>query len=90
MRPGLHMGIFKKNRFEPSHSLALATNSEQVNHQINISLDQWKHYIHGETLTIDELKDKGWYLLVCEGHSVSFSKLVGKTLKNFYPKGLRI
>lgn len=42
MRPGLHLGIFKKNRFEPSHSLALATNSEQINHKIIISLDQWK------------------------------------------------
>ncbi len=90
VRPGLQLGVFKKNRFEPAHSLALATHPDDIKAKIEITDEQWHHYIHGETITIEETKDKGWYLLVCQGHSISFSKLVGKTLKNFYPKGLRV
>ncbi len=30
LRPGLHMGTLKKNRFEPSHGLALALRPEEV------------------------------------------------------------
>ena len=69
---------------------ALATHPDDIKAKIEITDEQWHHYIHGETITIEETKDKGWYLLVCQGHSISFSKLVGKTLKNFYPKGLRV
>ena len=30
VRPGLHLGTLKKNRFEPSHALALALRPDQV------------------------------------------------------------
>ena len=30
LRPGLHLGTWKKNRFEPSHSLALYLKKDQV------------------------------------------------------------
>lgn len=32
LRPGLHLGTIKKNRFEPSHALALALRPEEVMH----------------------------------------------------------
>lgn len=90
IRPGLHLGTLKKHRFEPSLALALASNSNAIKRVLNISLDQWHHYVHGETLTIkDASVGNGWYLLVCQRHSCGFGKLVGTTLKNFYPKGLR-
>ncbi|MFR2692040.1 MAG: RsmF rRNA methyltransferase first C-terminal domain-containing protein [Enterocloster bolteae] len=30
LRPGLHMGTLKKNRFEPSHALALSLRKEET------------------------------------------------------------
>ena len=30
VRPGLHMGTMKKNRFEPSHALALSMKKEEA------------------------------------------------------------
>lgn len=89
MRPGLHLGTFKKNRFEPALAWALATNPEKTARKISISHDQWRKYVHGDVIAIDDDLANGWYLLVCEGHSCGFGKLVGKTVKNFYPKGLR-
>lgn len=89
LRPGLHLGTFKKRRFEPSLALALALTSTKAKKTLELSEEQWRQYVHGDTITIDKELASGWYLLVCDKHSCGFGKLVQKTVKNFYPKGLR-
>lgn len=86
---GFPLGEFKKGRFEPSFALGLALTENENDHQLNIDDDQWRKYVHGDTFTITQSKPKGWYQLVCEGLPVGFGKLVGTTVKNFFPKGLR-
>ncbi len=56
LRPGLHLGTVKKNRFEPSHALALFLKKEQVVHAINLTGDGTavRKYLEGQTLTIGE------------------------------------
>lgn len=89
-RPGLQFGVFKKNRFEPSYALALTLNKESFSHCIEIDKEQWAKIVHGDTIKVENAeKYKGWVLLVCENQSVSFGKLVGETVKNYFPKGLR-
>lgn len=89
-RPGLELGVFKKNRFEPSYALALSLDQQAFSHTINITRDQWAKVVHGDTINVENTDQfKGWVLLVCEGQSVSFGKLVGTTVKNYFPKGLR-
>lgn len=87
LRPGLHLGTFKKNRFEPALAWALASQPTDTDHVLSITLDQWRQYVHGDTLQLSG--EPGWQLLVCQGHVCGWGKLVGQTLKNFYPKGLR-
>lgn len=89
LRPGLHLGTFKKKRFEPALALALTTDPDQCQRTIALSLDQWRQYVHGDVVTTGMDLPNGWYLLACEGHACGFGKLVNKTIKNFYPKGLR-
>lgn len=89
LRPGLHLGTFKKRRFEPSLALALALTPTEAKKTLELSEEQWRQYVHGDTITIDKELASGWYLLVCDKHSCGFGKLVQKTVKNFYPKGLR-
>lgn len=89
LRPGLHLGTFKKRRFEPSLALALALKPTEVKKTLELSEEQWRQYVHGDTITIDKELASGWYLLVCNNHSCGFGKLVQRTVKNFYPKGLR-
>lgn len=36
MRPGLHLGTIKKNRFEPSHALALAVSPNRIRHTADL------------------------------------------------------
>lgn len=97
LRPGLHMGTLKKNRFEPSHALALYLRQGEAKRSISLKPegDLAARYLRGEALGSDgnqwtELSgQKGW-VLVCAGpYSLGWAKLAGGVLKNHYPKGLR-
>ena len=90
VRPGLHLGEFKKNRFEPNHSLALALTEKEARHTYSLSLDTdcWQRYLRGETLSSNG--DRGWILLTLNGYPLGWGKESKGTIKNFYPKGLRI
>lgn len=93
VRPGLMLGTFKKNRFEPSHTLAMALTPEHYGTVLDLTDDDtaWA-YLKGEPLTLsgDDKKLKGWTLVCYKGHALGFGKASGGVLKNHYPKGLRI
>ncbi len=95
LRPGLHIGTIKKNRFEPSHALALWLFPEDAKVQKEVEPDGTEavKYLKGETLTGDTGMsapcEKGW-VLICTGNvSLGWGKMAAGTIKNHYPKGLR-
>ena len=88
-RNGLHLGTFKKNRFEPSFALGLALKPSEVKTTVSITSDDFVHYVAGETIQLEENHPNGWYQVLVEGNGLGFAKVTGQTLKNFYPKGLR-
>lgn len=89
LRPGLHLGTLKKNRFEPSHALALALAGEDVRHVCHLEAEDsvTTAYLNGQTFNYEG--EKGWYLIVVDGYSLGWGKLAGGIMKNHYPKGLR-
>lgn len=87
MRPGLHLGTLKKNRFEPAHALALALQPQDVKHVWNLSVEEAAAYLKGQTFSAEG--EKGWYLICVDGISLGWGKLAGGIMKNHYPKGLR-
>lgn len=87
LRPGLHLGTFKKNRFEPSHALALALKPKETVCCYGLSVNEAADYIAGNTFLTEG--EKGWYLITVEGYSLGWGKLAGNVMKNHYPKGLR-
>ncbi len=91
LRAGLHMGTLKKNRFEPSHALALALCADDVKLSFDFSSDKDEiySYLKGNTLNAPS-SEKGWCLITVDGYSVGWGKSDGETIKNHYPKGLRI
>ena len=90
LRPGLHLGTFKKNRFEPSHALALYLSPEKASRTLDLSLSLGEalSYMRGDALPCGDLK--GWTLVCIEGRSAGWGKAAGGMLKNHYPKGLRL
>ncbi len=89
LRPGLHLGTLKKNRFEPAHALALALKPEEVLQSVDLTLEnlQKVKYLNGQTFETD--KQTGWCLVSVDGYSIGWGKAAGGIMKNHYPKGLR-
>lgn len=89
LRPGLHLGTIKKNRFEPSHALALAMKAQNAQYTVDLSRSspEIRGYVNGETFAHEG--EKGWYLITVDGYSIGWGKLAGGVMKNHYPKGLR-
>lgn len=90
LRPGLHLGSFegrKKDRFLPSHSLALSLSENEVTSHVALTKEEAASYITGNTLPCNA--ENGWVLLTVDGYSLGFGKVVNHIMKNHYPKGLR-
>lgn len=89
LRFGWHLGTNKKNRFEPSHALALALKSKDVKQVVDLyaNSEEMLAYLRGETLHVNG--QKGWYLVTVDGFAIGWGKLSNHMLKNHYPKGLR-
>ena len=105
IRAGLELGEIRKERFIPSHSLALAMKSEdavrlaELNKGEAFDAKDPLMYLNGQTLAADEAslmkkdpatRDDGWTLATISGISAGWVKASKGILKNHYPKGLRI
>ncbi len=88
LRTGLHLGTLKKNRFEPSHALALTLKKDEAGQSMELeTIECARAYLQG--LTLNHSGEKGWYLMTYQGYSIGWGKLAGQIMKNHYPKGLR-
>lgn len=89
IKPGLELGEFKKNRFEPSQSLLMALPVDEFQQVVKITAEEWRQYVHGDVLSTTTA-GKGWIAVAVDDTVVGPGKLVQGTVKNFYPKGLRM
>lgn len=89
VKNGLYLGECKKGRFEPSLSLALTLNKEDVKRYYDFTKDsqEIRDYIKG--LTLKGKQDKGYGVIFVDGYPLSFYKESNHQIKNLYPKGLR-
>ena len=87
MRPGLELGVVKKDRFEPAHALALWLRECKNTESFAPDSREISAYMHGDVVPSSQ---KGWCLVTVNGYSLGWGKGDGQVLKNHYPKGLRI
>ena len=85
-RPGLELGVVKKDRFEPSHALALWLKKCANMQDLEPDSPEIAAYLHGNVVPSEK---KGWCLVTAGGYSIGWGKGDGRVLKNHYPKGLR-
>lgn len=94
-RAGLHIGEFKKQRFEPSHSLALALKLSEAKNVVKLTWDdpQTTGFFNGQSVMLSDEQaaecKKGWALVCVDGYPAGWGKVNGTQVKNHYPKGLR-
>ncbi len=86
---GWWLGAFKKDRFEPSHALALGLDARQARRLADFPADgpEVMGYLRGETLP--SAGENGWTLVTVDGYPLGWGKRVDGRLKSHYPKGLR-
>lgn len=93
LRMGLQLGELKKNRFEPSHALAMALLERDARQVVRLPLadedDRIYRYLRGESISCDSGL-KGWCVVTVDGYSCGWGKASNGQLKNHYPKGLRV
>ena len=75
-RNGLHLGTFKKKRFEQSFALGLALQPSEVKNKLELSQQDFEVYVGGETLQIKESLPNGWYQLLIHGNGLGFAKFL--------------
>lgn len=89
LRAGLHLGICRKGRFEPSHALCLALCREDFKSSVDFDSESkmLKTYLMGGTIDCTE---NGWCAVTADGYPIGWGKASGGVLKNHFPKYLRL
>ena len=95
LRSGLFFGEMKKNRFEPSQSLAMALAMNEYRNCLNLSAEDNRviRYLKGETLSLtaeESALEDGWQLVCVDGYPLGWGKKKKGTLKNKYHSGWRL
>lgn len=89
LHPGWWLGVLKKNRFEPSHALALGlpANTPRRTLELPAGAKEIAAYLRGESFASEG--ENGWTLVAVDGFPLGWGKRVNGILKNAYPRGLR-
>ncbi len=85
--PGVWLGNFKKDRFEPAHPLAMFLRKEQAKNVLSLPAESKEiaSYLRGEIIGLDA--KPGWNLICADNFPLGWGKHVQGVLKNHYPKG---
>ena len=86
LRPGLELGVIKKDRFEPAHALALWLKDCANVQSYPADSKEMAAYLHGDVVPSNK---RGWCLIKVDDFSIGWGKGDGNVLKNHYPKGIR-
>ena len=91
VHPGVWLGTFKKQRFEPAHPLALFLRRGQAKNVLDLSSTDTsgasaiQRYLRGETIPC--AGPAGWTLVTVDGWPLGWGKRVQGVVKNHYPHG---
>jgi len=88
--PGVWLGNFKKERFEPAHPLAMHLRPGQAHNLLTLPADSLElaAYLRGESVPAEGRP--GWTLVTVEGWPLGWGKRVLGVVKNHFPRGWQI
>jgi len=94
VHPGVWLGTFKKDRFEPAHPLALYLRVGEAKRVLDLpsasgtGRSPLQKYLAGETLPSEG--PSGWTLVTVDGWPLGWGKRVQGVVKNHYPRGWQV
>ncbi len=89
VRAGWLLGSVMRDRFVPSHALAMVLHCADVRRFVDLGGDISAaiSYLQGQPLS--DPGPEGWVLVAYEGYALGWGKRVGTIVKNHYPRHLR-
>ena len=86
VHPGVWLGLFKKDRFEPAHPFALFIQPEEIANGVTFASGspELRAYLRGESIPSDVT---GWAVVCVDGFPIGWGKGVQGILKNHFPRG---
>jgi NOL1/NOP2/fmu family ribosome biogenesis protein len=86
IHPGVWLGSFKKERFEPAHPLATFLKPGEAKNFVSFDAGsrELAAYLRGESIESDA---RGWAVVCVNGWPLGWGKGVQGTLKNHFPRG---
>ena len=90
LRVGVRLGETVNGRFEPSHSLVMASKGTEIRRVLDLSVDDScvEKFLRGET--VDGDLENGWCAVCVDGFPIGLGKAVNGVVKNHLPKGIRL
>jgi len=90
LQAGWRIGSLARDRFVPSHALALALRSDELQRALDLALDDraLAAYLRGEPLR-DTGQPVGWVMITVDGFPLGWGRAVQGVVKNAYPRRLR-
>jgi len=91
VHPGVWLGTFKKERFEPAQPLALFLRAGQARNMLELPSAELagrsllNRYMRGESIA--SAGAPGWVLITTDGYPLGWGKRVQGVVKNHYPRG---
>lgn len=89
MKKGVHVGVEKKNKWVPSHELAMFANTPTPFSRVDIDGVQAIKFLRKEPFEL-EMQGKGYFLVVYRGIALGWINYLGNRFNNLYPTNWRI
>ncbi len=90
LRLGVELGEWDGKIFRPAHAFAVSLKKEQCRRFYPLGKELAQRYLRGETLACSPSFENGWCAVGYRSYPLGLGKIVNGTLKNHYPKGLRL
>lgn len=88
-KAGVKAGQLAAKELIPDHQLAMSTMIRDTIPQVPLTREQALRYLRKEDPVV-ETDVKGWALMMYEGMSLGWAKVLPNRINNYYPKELRI
>lgn len=89
LRPAWWLGTVRKDRFEPSHALAMGLSASNAREPLILDPEEPDVYAYLRGAPLSRPGEPGWVLVTVDGFPLGWGKRTGEVIKNHYPKGLR-
>jgi NOL1/NOP2/sun family putative RNA methylase len=89
LRSGLWLGSVERERFEPSHALALALRPDEAARTVELGPDGAELEVYLAGAELERPGGDGWVLVLVAGYPIGWGRRGRDIVKNRYPKGLR-